>query len=188
MNREGMSKYVAAEMCHTLNDHWGIGYDDLCYKSPIELIQSLCDCRKVGANYLLNIGPEAQGKINSYQKELMGLLGRWMNHFGEAIYNGRPCGVSGMGKNFGLKSTDGKSLYLFVYDLAIKGDDNVTVGGKYRGPYAFGGVADEIESVKWMDNDEELSFVQGDNMLAVDFTGQPYGKSYPVRVAKAVIK
>lgn len=26
------------------------------------------------------------------------------------------------------------------------------------------------------------------NMLAVDFTGQPYGKSYPVRVAKAVIK
>lgn len=101
---------------------------------------------------------------------------------------GRPCGVAGIGKNFALKSTDGKSLYLFVYDLAIKGDDNVTVGGKYRGAYAFGGVQDEIESVKWMDNDEELSFVQGDNMLAVDFTGQPYGKSYPVRVAKAVIK
>lgn len=46
---------------------------------------------------------------------------------------GRPCGVAGIGKNFALKSTDGKSLYLFVYDLAIKGDDNVTVGGKYRG-------------------------------------------------------
>lgn len=188
MDREGMTKYVAAEMCETLNDHWGIGYDDLCYKSPVYLIQCLCDCRKVGANYLLNIGPEAQGKINEYQKELLGLLGRWMDLFGEAIYNGRPCGVAGIGKNFALKSTDGKSLYLFVYDLAIKGDDNVTVGGKYRGAYAFGGVQDEIEFVKWMDNDEELSFVQGDNMLAVDFTGQPYGKSYPVRVAKAVIK
>ena len=188
MDREGMTKYVAAEMCETLNDHWGIGYDDLCYKSPVYLIQCLCDCRKVGANYLLNIGPEAQGKINEYQKELLGLLGRWMDLFGEAIYNGRPCGVAGIGKNFALKSTDGKSLYLFVYDLAIRGDDNVTVGGKYRGAYAFGGVQDEIESVKWMDNDEELSFVQGDNMLAVDFTGQPYGKSYPVRVAKAVIK
>ncbi|MBQ3124281.1 MAG: alpha-L-fucosidase [Clostridia bacterium] len=188
MNREGMPKYLAAEMCHTLNDHWGIGYDDLCYKSPTELIQSLCDCRKVGANYLLNIGPEAQGKVNNYQKELLGLLGRWMELFGEAIYNGRPCGVGGIGNNFGLKSTDGKSLYLFVYDLAIKGDDNVTVDGKYSGAYAFGGVKDEIISVKWMDNDEELSFVQGDDMLAVNFTGQPYGKSYPVRVAKAVIK
>jgi len=188
MNRDGMPKYVAAEMCHTLNDHWGIGYDDLCYKSPVEIIQSLCDCRKVGANYLLNIGPEAQGKMNEYQKELLGLLGRWMELFGEAIYDGRPYGAKGIGKNFALKSTDGKSIYLFVYDLAIKGDDNVTVDGKYRGAYAFGGVSDKIASVKWMDNEEKLSFVQGDDMLAVNFTGQPYGTSYPVRVAKAVIK
>ena len=188
MNREGMQKYIAAEMCHTLNGHWGIGYNDLCYKSPIEIIQSLCDCRKVGANYLLNIGPEAQGKINDYQKELLGILGKWMEIFGEAIYNGRPCGVAGIDKNFGLKSTDGKSIYLFVYDLAIIGDANVTVDGKYRGAYAFGGVNYEIESVKWMDNEEELSFIQGNDMLAVKFTGQPYGTSYPVRVAKAVIK
>ncbi len=188
MNREGMPKYLAAEMCHTLNDHWGIGYDDLCYKSPTELIQSLCDCRKVGANYLLNIGPEAQGKVNNYQKELLGLLGRWMNHFGEAIYNGRPCGVAGMGKNFGLKSTDGKSLYLFVYDLAIQGDDDVIVAGRYKGAYAFGGVKDEIASLKWMDNGEDIEFIQGKDMLAADFVGQAFGTSYPVRVAKAVLK
>ncbi len=188
MNREGMEKYVAAEMCQTINAHWGIGHNDLCYKSPIDLIQSLCDCRKVGANFLLNIGPEAQGKINTYQKELLSILGKWMNIFGESIYNGRPCGVAGIGNNFGLRSTDGKSLYLFVYDLAVKGDSNVTVNGKYRGAYAFGGVNDEIVSVKWMDNDEELSFVQGEGMFAVNLTGQPYGTSYPVRVAKAVIK
>lgn len=188
MNREGMSKYISAEMCNTLNDHWGIGFDDLCYKSPVELIQSLCDCRRVGANYLLNIGPEAQGKVNTYQVELLGIFGRWMELFGEAIYNGRPCGVNGIGKNFALKSVDGKSLYLFVYDLAIRGDDDVTVGGKYRGPYAFGGVSEEITSVTWMDNNEELSFIQGHDMLAVNFTGHPYGTSYPVRVAKATIK
>ncbi len=97
-------------------------------------------------------------------------------------------GFAGVGKNFGLKSTDGKSLYLFVYDLAIVGDANVTVDGKYRGVYAFGGVNDEIVSVKWMDNEENLSFVQGDGMLAVNLTGHPYGTSYPVRIAKAVVK
>ena len=187
MNREGMEKYVAAEMCHTLNDHWGIGFEDISYKSPAELIGNLCDCRRVGANYLLNIGPEAQGKINSYQKELLAIIGRWMDVFGEAIYNGRPCGIAGIGKNFALKSVDKKSLYLFVYDLGIEGDINVTVGGKYSGAYAFGGVKDKVLSLKWMDNDEELSFVQGNDMLAVNFTGQAYGKSYPVRVAKAII-
>jgi len=188
MNREGMSKYIAAEMCHTLNNHWGIGSKDVDYKSPKELIQSLCDCRKVGANYLLNIGPEAQGKINTYQKELLILLGKWMEVFGEAIYNGRPCGMGGMGKNFALKSVDGKYLYLFVYDLMKKGSTHVVVGGKYSGAYAFGNVIDQVSSIKWMDEEEELDFIQDKGMLCVNFTGQPYGKSYPVRVAKARIK
>lgn len=34
MNREGMDKYLTAEMCQTLNSHWGIGFEDLNYKSP----------------------------------------------------------------------------------------------------------------------------------------------------------
>ena len=33
MKRDGMPKYIAAEMCHTLNDHWGIGNSDFNYKS-----------------------------------------------------------------------------------------------------------------------------------------------------------
>ena len=187
MNREGMDKYLAAEMCLTLNDHWGIGYQDVDYKSPGELIKDLCACRKVGANLLLNIGPEAQGKVNDYQRELMAQIGVWMDVFGEAIYNGRPCGVSGIGDNFALKSVDGKYLYLFVYDLGRKGNENVTVGGKYSGAYAFGNITDKVGSVKWMDADEELDFICDKNMLCVNLTGQPYGKSYPVRVAKAEI-
>ena len=75
-----------------------------------------------------------------------------------------------------------------MYDLATRGDGNVTVGRKYRGVYAFGGVSEEITSIKWMDNNEELPFVQGQDMLAVNLTGHPYGTSYPVRVAKATIK
>ena len=38
MNREGMTKYVSAEMCHTINDHWGYGSGDVNYKSPREQI------------------------------------------------------------------------------------------------------------------------------------------------------
>ena len=55
MNREGMEKYEAAEVCHTFNAHWGYGSCDFNFKSPKDLIENLCACRKVGANYLLNI-------------------------------------------------------------------------------------------------------------------------------------
>lgn len=186
MNREGMSKYLAAEMCYTINDHWGTGYNDFNYKSPKELIECLCDCRKVGANLLLNIGPEAQGRIDPMQKEILNVMGRWMNIFGEAVYEGKPYAAGGMGKNFVLKG-DG-CLYLFCYDLAKMGNANVTVGGNYSGAYGFGGVTDKVKSIKWMDNDEQLSFTQNGGLLAVDLLGMHYGTSFCVRVAKAEIE
>lgn len=188
MNREGMEKYISAEMCLTLNNHWGIGYGDVNYKSPAELIKSLCACRKVGANFLLNIGPEAQGRINPMQEQLMNILGNWMKLFGEAIYNGRPTDIPCIGENFVLKSTDGKYLYLFMHDVGRIGSDNVTVCKNYHGAYSFGNVTDKIKSVKWMDSNEELEFIYGKNMLSVNFTGQPYGESLPVKVAKAEIE
>ena len=93
-----------------------------------------------------------------------------------------------VGKNFILKSYDGKHLYLFVFDLGIEGSANVTVGGKYFGSYSFGNVTDKVSSVEWMDNGENLKFIQGEDMLCVNFTGYPYGKSLGVRVAKATIE
>lgn len=185
MDREGMPKYLAAEMCQTINEHWGIGALDIDYKSPRELIETLCQCRKVGANYLLNIGPTAQGGVDPYQAELIGTLGKWMKVYGEAIYNGRPYQAKGFGRNFILKGEN--ELYLFFFDLGIRGDENVIEDKRNSGAFAFGNVKDKIESIEWMDNNENLEFVQNDDMLCVNATGYPYGMATCVRVAKAKI-
>ncbi|MBE5816396.1 MAG: alpha-L-fucosidase [Clostridiales bacterium] len=187
MDRSKMDKYITAEMCYTMNDHWGIGHTDLNYKPPKELIECLCDCRKVGANYLLNVGPGPQGEIVPMQKAIMGLIGRWMEIFGEAIYEGKPYETKSMGKYFMLKGD--KCLYIFCYSLSIAGDSNVTtLMGKYTGIYAFSGVKDKIKSIEWMDNGEDLSFTQNGEDLMVNITPMPYGASYCVRVAKAIIE
>ena len=188
MDREGMTKYVSAEMCHTINDHWGYGEGDLNYKSPRELIESLCNCRKVGANYLLNIGPEGQGRVNSYQRELMRVVGRWMDVFGKAVYDGRPYRTQKDGRSFVQKSVDGRCLYIFAYDLGTAGDSNVIVDGKPVGNYVFEGITDKIVSVEWMDNGEALDFTQKEGMLGVHMTKHPYGTSYIVRVAEAKLE
>ena len=187
MKRDGMPKYIAAEMCHTLNDHWGIGNLDLNYQSPKSIIESLCACRRVGANYLLNIGPTAQGGVDPMQRELMRILGKWMSLYGEAVYEGKPYGATTQnGKNFVLKG-DGY-LYFFVHDLGRNGNVNVTKDGKYSGYLAFNRVTDAIEGVEWMDNGEKLDFVQQGDCLSVNATGYPYGMSACVRVAKAKLK
>lgn len=187
MNRKDMPKYLAAEMCHTLNDHWGIGANDFNYQSPASIIEHLCACRRVGANYLLNIGPQAQGGIEPIQRELFRILGRWMALYGEAIYRGKPhCATAQNRKNFILQSED--ALYLFIHDLSKVGNAHVTVDGRYTGHLVFNGVSEEIERILWLDNGEELAFMQGDGALTFNATGYPYGTSTCVRVAKAVLK
>ena len=186
MDRTGMTKYVSAEMCYTMNDHWGVGAHDINYKAPGELIEALCDCRKVGANYLLNIGPSAQGGILPMQEEYLKAIGIWMGVFGEAIYNGKPYSVCENGKDFMLKADD-NTIYAFVYNLGRRGSEHVVangVGGLNRDFALYG---DTVKEACWMDSGEVLEFTQNGNKLTLGCTGYPYGTNYCVRVAKIKI-
>lgn len=185
LDRTGMTKYVSAEMCETLNEHWGIGYRDLKYKSTGNIIESMCACRKVGANYLLNIGPKAEGNIVKMQEALLEVIGEWMDVFGTAIYEGKPTIVQGKHKDFALESEDGK-LYLFIHDLGIRGNEHVTIGDGSPGNRMFSGLVERIRSIRWLDCKEELQFEQDTDAGTFTFiaTGYPYGVNYVVRVAE----
>ena len=183
MDREGMPKYLAAEMCHTMNEHWGFGGADFNYKSSADLIETLCSCRKVGANYLLNVGPEGDGKVPYMQEALLLTVGEWIKKTGECIYEGKPCGVLGEGKNFALSA--GGKLYFFVHNLTINGNENVTVAGGGAGDKLFTGVKGNVKSVRWVDNSEELEFKQDGENVTVNCTKYPYGTSLVVRIAEA---
>ena len=185
MDREGMPKYIAAEMCHTMNRHWGHGANDFNYKSLAHLIETLCACRRVGANYLLNVGPLGSGKISLMQEALMRGIGDWIRATGNVIYTAKPCGVEGDGKNFGLR--DENKIYLFVHDLSIVGDANVTVDNGGAGTKIFRGIEQKVASVRWTDCDESLTFRQDGGTLEVDCTGYPYGKNLVVRVAEVTL-
>ena len=186
MDREGMPKYLAAEMCHTMNEHWGFGENDFNYKSAAHLIETLCSCRKVGANYLLNIGPKGDGSIPLLQEAMLLTVGEWINKTGACIYKGKPCGVLGDGKNFALEA-EGK-LYFFVSDLTISGNENVTVAGGGAGEKCFTGVSAKIKNVRWVDNGEKLDFEQDADTLKINCTAYPYGTSLVVRIAEAEIE
>ncbi len=180
MNREGMPKYLAAEMCHTMNDHWGFGKCDLNYKSLPDMIETLCACRKVGANYLLNVGPEGDGKIPDMQKTMLEAMGVWIKECGSSIYEGKPSKIEGEYKNFALEA-NGKA-YLFIHGLNVLGSAHVIVAGGGLGYKYFKKVDRKVKSAKWTDNGENLEFVQNGEHLWVNATGFPYGCNYVVRV------
>lgn len=181
MDRRGMPKYISAEMCQTMNMHWGIATNDYNYMSPQDIIENLCACRKVGANYLLNVGPTAAGAIPDYERATLERAGQWLEHHGEAIYNGKPCGVTGPGADFGL-DVDG-TLYLFVHHIKPgHGQQPGEIAGP--GPRTFEGVDRTVSSVTWLDNGEALTFEQKAQTMTVTATGFPYGTNTVVRVAR----
>ena len=184
INRDGWPKYISGEMCQTMNAHWGIGALDFTYKSPGDIIENLALCRRAGANYLLNVGPTAAGRIPEYEAAALRRAGQWVAMQAAPVYEGRPTRFACQGRDFILEA-NGK-LYYFVFDLAISGHGSVTVGHGGTGPRAIKGLDRPIRRVCWMDNQEELRFTQetGTGLAAIDFTGYPYGVNLVVRVAE----
>ena len=82
------------ESCMTMNDTWGFKSFDHNWKSTQTLINNLVDCAAKGGNYLLNIGPTAEGLIPEASVERLHEVGKWMHINSEAIYetrrNGNP--------------------------------------------------------------------------------------------------
>lgn len=188
IDRTGMKKYVAGEMCETLNDHWGDA-DDINFKPVRQIVEEICDCRKIGANMLLNVGPDKDGYVPLMSRAIMSAVGQWMRVYGKAIYNGRPFIAKEGVRDFVLRDVkDEKVFYAFKYDLGIGGDANVTIGNAKRGVTSFDGFPYEVESVHWMDNGQPLDFAKQGDCLTIACTGFPYGQNHCVRVCEIRIK
>ncbi len=74
------------ESCMTMNGHWGFNAADTNWKSPTELVRNLIDVASKGGNYLLNVGPRADGTFPPEAIARLAAIGAWMRRGGEAIH------------------------------------------------------------------------------------------------------
>ena len=82
------------EVCMTINDHWGYSKDDHNVKSSRHLVHLLARSASVGANYLLNVGPTAEGEILPAHAQRLRGVGQWLDANGESIYGTRAGAVA----------------------------------------------------------------------------------------------
>ena len=69
---------VCWETCMTMNDTWGFKLSDHNWKSPETIIQQLLEVNSKHGNYLLNIGPTANGLIPEESQKILKEIGNWM--------------------------------------------------------------------------------------------------------------
>ena len=111
------------ESCMTMNRTWGFKSDDHDWKSTETLIRNIIDIASKGGNYLLNVGPTAEGLIPGPSVERLGEIGRWMKVNGESIYatQASPFKRLAWGRCTTKACDDGAILYLHVFDWPTDG-------------------------------------------------------------------
>ena len=78
------------ETCMTMNDTWGYKSYDNNFKSTETLLRNLIDIASKGGNYLLNVGPTAEGVIPEPEVTRLQEVGQWLKVNGDAIYGAGP--------------------------------------------------------------------------------------------------
>jgi alpha-L-fucosidase len=116
----GDRQKTAFEVCMTLNRHWGYNKYDKDYKTPKEVVRNLADIAHKGGNYLLNVGPTAEGLIPPESVDVLREVGKWMAINGESIY-GTTAGPIESIPAWGRGTAAPGKLYLHVFEWPADG-------------------------------------------------------------------
>ena len=119
------------ELCITMNNNWGYNPMDKVYKSSKTLIRKLVECVRKNGNMLLNVGPDAKGKMNQESLRILSDFHLWMTDNRESIYG---CGMAtDLAKpEWGYYTQNGNVLYAHIFDqpigpLALPGLDKTNI-------------------------------------------------------------
>jgi alpha-L-fucosidase len=100
------------ETCETMNNSWGFNLQDKNYKSTKNLIQYLVKAAGLNSNFLLNVGPMPDGRIQPEFIKTLGEIGKWMEKNGETIYGTRGGPVSP--RAWGVTTQKGNKVFVHV--------------------------------------------------------------------------
>ncbi len=147
------------EVPATLNDTWGYKKNDHHWKDPRDLIGKLADIVSKGGNYLLNVGPTAEGVIPKPSQDILRTMGKWLEANGESIYGASPSPFYFPDITWRATVKPGK-LYLHILNWP---------GKKFR----FEGLESEVKRAYFLANGDEVPFRRDGAALIFDLPAQP---------------
>ncbi len=112
------------ETCMTLNESWAYNPDDGAWKSPRQVVHTLCEVAGKGGNLLLNVSPMGDGAIMPEQRAILGAMQRWLSQHLESIVGTEP-GLEPW-QFYGPSTQRGGTTYLH---LLMRPYETVTVRG-----------------------------------------------------------
>lgn len=113
-NKDSEVGNLPLETCETMNGSWGFNINDRHYKSTRDLIRYLVRAAGNNANFLLNVGPMPNGKIQPEFVSRLREMGQWLERNGEAIYGTRGGPIAP--RVWGVTTQKAGRVYVHVLD------------------------------------------------------------------------
>lgn len=140
------------EVCMTINDHWGYSDVDRNTKSVAHLVHLLVRSASVGANYLLNVGPTAEGEIVPTHAARLRGVGEWLKVNGESIYGTRAGAIAPTAATVSTRKGDTHYIHVLEYT-----SDSVVLKD----------VPEGIQNARLLHNGEAIEIEPRENGLAL---------------------
>jgi alpha-L-fucosidase len=131
------------ETCETINGSWGFNLKDRKHKSPKDLIHYLVKAAGHNSNFLLNVGPMPDGRIQHEHIAILEKMGEWNKLNGATIYGTRQGPYAPT--NWGVSTQKANKIYLHILDLS----DDVLAISKPNG---------KIESIRFFKDQSTVAF------------------------------
>jgi alpha-L-fucosidase len=106
----------AFEVPATINNTWGFNRYDENWKSTEKILRSLVKIVSRGGNYLLNIGPTAEGIVPEASLKVLKEVGQFMKLNGESIYGSKPVPLYPYDIDWGYFTSKPGKLYLHIFE------------------------------------------------------------------------
>ena len=108
---------VLWEACITMNDNWGYTSFDKNFKPASTIIKKLVECVSKNGNMLLNVGPDANGRIPKESIQILSDIAQWIKLNSKSIY---ACKASSIPKpENGRITQNGKYIYYHIMENSI---------------------------------------------------------------------
>jgi alpha-L-fucosidase len=113
-NQDSEIGALPLESCDTINKAWGYNANDKQFKSTKDLIRFLARAAGHNSNFLLNVGPTPEGRIQGEFVDRLRAIGGWLSKNGESIYGTRGGPIPP--DSWGATTQAGNRIYVHVLD------------------------------------------------------------------------
>ena len=161
-NKSGLSFQKASEKlpletCETMNNSWGFNISDTSYKSSKQIIHYLVNAAGRNANFLLNVGPMPNGKIQSEFTDTLQEVGKWMQQYGESIYGTR--GNVIVPQEWGVATGKNNMIYIHILNKP------------QQSPVVIEGITGKVLNCQLMAKGQPVKYKQNKTGVTINLDG-----------------